>query len=58
MHSTYYGVNIWRADTNGSGIRYEAFVKGARFCADTLAGIRAAIAGERARWGAYWNGGQ
>lgn len=58
MHSTYYGVNIWPADSNGSGIRWEAFVKGARLRSDTLAGIRSLIASERARWAAYWNGGQ
>lgn len=55
MHSTFMGVNIWHADRNSSGIRWECTIAGQRFRADTLAGIRDAIRNERARWGAYWN---
>lgn len=55
---TYFGVTIWPADPNESGIRWEAMVKGGRLRSDTLAGIRAAIAVEKARWGVYWDGGK
>ena len=35
MMWTYKGVNIWRADRNGSGIRWEAFTDNGRLRADT-----------------------
>lgn len=40
MHSSYFGVNIWHAGRNASGIRYNATVNGRNLRADTLAGIR------------------
>lgn len=43
MHSTYYGVDIWHADRNSSGIRYYARTPRGVVRADTLGGIRAAI---------------
>jgi hypothetical protein len=58
MHSTFMGVNIYPAGFNSSGIRWEAYAKGAHFRADTLGGIRDLIRAERARWGAHWEGGK
>ena len=43
MHSTYYGVNIWHAGRNTSGIRYNATVSCRNLRADTLEGIRRLI---------------
>lgn len=43
LHSTYYGINIWHADRNSSGIRYEAMTRHGKMRADTLRGIRELI---------------
>ena len=50
---TYKGVNLWPADRNSSGIRWEATVNSARLRADTLAGIKQMVSAELALWGAY-----
>lgn len=50
---TYRGVNIWPADRNSSGIRWEAHYRGERLRADTLAGIKAEISRRVRLMGAY-----
>lgn len=40
---TYFGVNIYPADMNSSGIRWVATYEGEKLRADTLSGIKSLI---------------
>jgi hypothetical protein len=40
---TYKGINVWTADRNSSGIRWEAFTDQGRMRADSKAGMRQLI---------------
>jgi len=40
---TYKGINVWPADVNGSGIRWEAMTPWGRFRADTKQSMRQLI---------------
>jgi hypothetical protein len=43
MTRTYYGTHIYRTSPNSMGLRWEAYVNGRFWRADTLAGIKSVI---------------
>jgi hypothetical protein len=43
LKTTYMGINIYHADINSSGIRYNALTPAGWLKADTLAGIKTLI---------------
>jgi hypothetical protein len=43
LHSTYKGVQIYKAESCGFMLQWSAYINGLFHCADTLAGIKKMI---------------